>query len=210
MPVWAARIGRAVTGIPGLRLQLGPQNPRPARAAPDTLTRLMATLLEDLDAARVDLRAAEGDVTPFVLTLQDVWFDVNANGTRDADETALETLAPLLLGRGALRDMGGLSDPIEVRFDEADHAWLTAYTHMLSGAASLFLAFDPSKSIARLEEDQVRMAQAPEIPNTYDKEALSAELEALEAEETRLRAAEEAVFDEIGQMRDDLDALLFR
>jgi hypothetical protein len=42
-----------------------------------------------------------------------------------------------------------VADPV-IRFDTADAAWLTAYTHFLSGFVSTALAYDPEPAIQRV------------------------------------------------------------
>ena len=186
-------LGDRLGNLPVLRIDLGQRNPASLKAGPEVLAGTVRTMLSDLENARALLDAAEqGSITPFELTLQDIWFDVNRNGARETGEDAMEALAPLLLGRRALRDMEEsalLETPLTVRFDQADHAWLTAYTHMLSGVGSLFLAFDPTPILKDLEEGRARLAQAPIIPNTFDPELLKAGIEALNIEKARLDAA---------------------
>jgi hypothetical protein len=49
--------------------------------------------------------------------------------------------------------------PPTIRFDAADASWLAAYTHLLSGAGELVLAFDPTETIARVREASGRIAE---------------------------------------------------
>lgn len=205
-------LGDRLNTLPMMRLNMPQINRAPKRPQADTLSGLFKTLLQDLDDARGYLEAAatSEDITPFELTLQDVWFDVNANGQRDEGEAATESLLPLLMGRRAMRDMGtgGLLDtPITVRFDVSDHAWLTAYTHMLSGAGNLFLAFDPTPVINRLNAGRADLAFAPTIPSTYDKAALTSQIEELKAEQERIKAAHEPLLAEQARLRAELREL---
>lgn len=184
-------LGGPMRELPILRLELAPRNPQPKQAQPDTLTKMMLTALTDLQNARAVLKDAAdaGRVMPFDLTVQDVWFDVNSNGSREANEGVVDALGPLLLGRRAMQQVeatGALEGPITVRFDEADHAWLTAYTHMLSGMGNLFVAFDPAPIIENLANRRERLSQVPIVPNTYDKDALMLEIAALNAEKRRV------------------------
>ena len=176
-------MGDRMNGLPLLRLDVGARNPDARPATPDTLARMMQAVLDDLQVARAQL-AMPGAVEPFDLTLQDIWFDVDSNGQRDKNEDVIQSLAAILLGRRTMREMGEsgvLETPLTVRFDEADHAWLTAYTHMLSGFGNLFLAFDPSPVLQDLSDKRKALAQAPEISNSFDADALRAEIDALEA-----------------------------
>jgi len=86
---------------------------------------------------------------PFALPIRmaDLWFDINANGTREPGEGIAEVTG-MALGGG--RGMGvAVEDPV-ITFDTADAAWLSAYTHFLSGFASTALAYDPEPAIQRV------------------------------------------------------------
>ena len=184
-------LGSPMRDLPILRLELGPRNPQPTQAQPDTLTKIFETALADLENARAVLKdAAEGGrVMPFDLTVQDLWFDVNSNGVREPDEGVVTALGPLLLGRGTMQRLArtdALDSPITVRFDKADHAWLTAYTYMLSGMGNLFVAFDPAPIIENLANRREMLSQAPTIPNSFDTDALMLEIAALNAKQRRL------------------------
>ncbi|MFN3210346.1 MAG: hypothetical protein ACE369_15335 [Roseovarius sp.] len=188
--------------LPVLRLgaALAP-NPSPQPSGPETLSQIMAQFVTDMQNARATLATAEaGAIAPFTLTLTDIWFDVNGSGTRDPGEDATQIIGPVILGRQALTEFARSSEnapPLLIRFDEADHAWLTAYTHMLSGFGNLFLAFDPSPILRDLTDARTALTDAPEIPNHYDQEALTAEIKALEAEEAEIDRRTKAVFQEL-------------
>lgn len=180
-------LGDRITGLPLLRLNArGMRNIAPEPAAPDTVSRLVDGFVQDMAETQVILAAAKRiGIQPFDLVLQDLWFDVDKNGNRDKGEDAMDILAPVLLDNRTRRDLkksGGMDSPIRVRFDAADHAWLSAYSYMLSGAGNLFLAFDPAPVIAGLEQGREALKQAPQIPNFYDQNAVRAEIAALEQE----------------------------
>ena len=182
--------------LPLMRLPVGPVNQNAKRLQADTLTQMFKTALQNLDVARGYLNdaTAKGVITPFELTLQDVWFDINANGTRDEQEAALAALGPLLFGRGTINDLGSggqFKAPITVRFDVADHAWLLAYTHMLSGAGNLYLAFDPTPVLKQLNAGRADLAFAPVIPNSFDVDALQVEVDRLKELQTDIKTAVE-------------------
>ncbi|MGB7269034.1 MAG: hypothetical protein WBC90_05885, partial [Albidovulum sp.] len=138
-------LGDEMRVLPLFRLGTGEMpNPAAEPAGPDALSKIVLVFLDDLAQSQAYL--SDGP-QPFELVLQSVWFDVNANDAYDQGEDAVTMLAPIVLGRRALREMEQaktLKTPITIRFDEADHAWLSAYTHMLSGFGNLFLAFDPT------------------------------------------------------------------
>lgn len=205
-------LGDQLMALPMLRMELGARNPRAREFTPETLSQMMRDVLADMQTARGYLQSATrvAEITPFVLTLQDVWFDVNSNGRREAGEDALEALGPLLLGRNMLRDMREsdvLAQPLSVRFDSADHAWLTAYTHMLSGFGALFLAFDPAPVLQDLGDKRAALAAAPEIPNIFDPEALAAEIDTLEQAQVALDASLSELRARERSLKDQLDAL---
>ncbi len=186
-------MGDGLRTMPVLRLELGPRNPNPKAPTAQTLSDIMRNVLGDLETARGYLnQAAETDaITPFRLTVQDIWFDVNANGSRDAGEDVIDALGPILLGPWVMREMGrngALEEPITVRFDAADHAWLTAYTHMLSGIGNLFLAFDPAPVLQDMTDKRAMLSDAPQIENTFDSVALNAEIDALRRQVVSLQA----------------------
>ena len=166
--------------------------------APETLSRLITTLLADLTAARAVL-AAPADPAPFTLDLTAVWFDLNANGLRDRNESAMEMLLPLFLSRRdlAARRDASAGQPVEVRFDAADRDWLVAYTHMVAGSGHLYLAFDPTPILADLAERAKALANLPVLPDYYDRAALRARLPVVEADiadlDRRLAATDQAI-----------------
>ena len=199
-------LGDRLMALPMLRVQLGPRNPAPKTFAPDTLSQMMRVVLQDMETARehLDQASQNGAIEPFTLTLQDVWFDVNTNNLRDDGEDAIEALAPFLLGRQALRAMSDevLQSPLTVRFDAADHAWLSAYTQMVSGFGSLFLAFDPAPVLQDLADKRAALATAPEILNIFDPEELAARIDALEQEQVVLDEQLAALRDRERRLKD--------
>jgi hypothetical protein len=74
-----------------------------------------------------------------------------------------------------------------VRFDATDRYWLVAYSNMVSGAGSLYLAFDPAPVLRELETRTETLKTLPEVPEYYDLDALRARLPGLEAAERDLR-----------------------
>lgn len=101
-------------------------NPTPQPSGPETFSKIMVQFVTDMQTARATLATAEGSgITPFTLTLTDIWFDVNGNGARDRGEDAAQILGPVVLDRQALRAFERASEdaaPLIIRFDEADHA----------------------------------------------------------------------------------------
>lgn len=203
-------LGNSALNIPLLRLPVrGGQNPFAKQAGPETLTRVIEAFLSDMDGVRVTLQEAEtAGVEPFVLALGDIWFDVNLNARQDRGESAIEMLGPLLMGRRAIRDMEKEgATRFEVRFDGADHAWLTAYTHMLSGFGNAYLAFDPTPVFTRLAEGQDTLKQAPRLPEYYDLAEVTAEIATLKAEKERVDAEIKAMRDARKPIDDEIRTL---
>ncbi|MEM7719624.1 MAG: hypothetical protein AAF222_10515 [Pseudomonadota bacterium] len=178
-------------------------NTRPDTRAPDTFRTLLDTFLDDLDAARTTLGETTPDTAePFVADIGSLWVDINRNGQEDATEGAARVLAMALPQRRGQADVPDA--PIEVRFDGADHAWLTAYTHVMSATANMVLAFDPTPIFADLLAGESQLADLPTIENTYDPEALQAEIDRLKVEQDRLKA----LANEIGERRAPLSERL--
>lgn len=184
--------------LPLLRLPMGaPRTSRPKQATPETFREVLKVFLADISEARRLVAADEG--TAFELTVTELWLDINGNGAKDKGEGVDEVLAPVVFGRQGLRDWQKsplYGQPITVRFDAADRAWLAAYTHMLSGLGHAAMAFDPTPVFRQLAEGKAQLAAAPEIPNFYDRAEVEAEIAALEAEQERLQAAQKSDGDE--------------
>jgi hypothetical protein len=143
---WQTGIRSDWSELPILRLPI-PENPAARPFVPADFTALLSGLDADMDAARTALSQL-GD-KPFALDIRlaDLWFDINMNGTRDDGED-VASVAGLSLG-GARMIAVPVADPV-IRFDTADAAWLTAYTHFLSGFVSTALAYDPEPAIQRV------------------------------------------------------------
>ncbi|MCP3971878.1 MAG: hypothetical protein GY717_16460 [Rhodobacteraceae bacterium] len=136
--------------IPVLRLPL-PDNPDAQPFYPGMITELFGGLEADMNAARAALADLDGS-TDFGLAIDitGLWFDVNANATRDAGEGVFEVAGATLGLRPGEIDPSALPDSLIVRFDTADAAWLRAYTHLISGIAELVVAFDPTDVITEV------------------------------------------------------------
>ncbi|MCX7286081.1 MAG: hypothetical protein NTW20_00570 [Rhodobacterales bacterium] len=143
---WQTGIRADWSELPILRLPI-PENPDARPFAPADFTTLVTGLDADMDAARAALTQL-GD-KPFALEIRlaDLWFDINMNGTRD-DAEDIASVTGLTLGGGRLV-AAPVADPV-IRFDTADAAWLSAYTHFLSGFAATALAYDPEPAIQRV------------------------------------------------------------
>lgn len=142
--------------LPVLRLPVLP-NPtaKPFRAS--LITDIFTGLLADMDASRAALaKVPKGADLALDLDLADLWFDINMNNNRGPGEGIIEVGAMTLMGHPDLGDAEAVQ-AMQVRFDTADLAWLTAYTHMLSAAAEVVVAFDPTKAIASVMDANAKM-----------------------------------------------------
>lgn len=169
-------LGDRLVDLPVLRLQFGGMShPQPKIAAPDTLSKIVSTFVTDLRQAQTSLTSdAANGPQAFEMTLHDLWFDIDRNGERAPEESAASILAPVILGQRAMQDPDTaalLDRPITIRFDAADHDWLLAYTHLLSGFGNAFLAFDPTPVIRDLADQNAILANAPEIDDALDEQA---------------------------------------
>lgn len=143
---WQTGVRADWSELPILRLPI-PENPNARAFEPADFTKLLTGLDAEMDSAR-EVLTRLGD-EPFALDLRmaDLWFDIDMNGTRGEGED-IASVAGLTLG-GTRMVAEPVADPV-IRFDTADAAWLTAYTHFLSGFVSTALAYDPEPAIRRV------------------------------------------------------------
>lgn len=127
-----------------------PANPDPQPMTADVVATLMSDLSDAMQATRDQLPASDAAL---VLDLDDLWLDVDGDGSRAPSE-ALADLAGLPLPEG----------PRVIRFDRADVEWLRAYTHLIQSVASLTVAFDPTPALAdhiALQQELTRQFAEP-------------------------------------------------
>ncbi|MBL9072096.1 hypothetical protein [Tabrizicola sp.] len=143
---WQTGVKADWSELPILRLPI-PENPNAIPFQAADFTALIKNLDADMDASREALTKL-GD-RPFALPIRvaDLWFDINANGSREPGE-GLAEVTGMALGGGRMFGVA-VEDPV-ITFDTADAAWLSAYTHFLSGFASTALAYDPEPAIQRV------------------------------------------------------------
>ena len=157
-------------GLPFLRLPV-PPNPAPEPFNGALVTQFFTDIDGDMAAARAALATLpEGEDFGLELTFADLWFDVNLNGAREPDEDALAILGPQLLG-WQWQDRDPAAPPLTIRFDAADAAWLTAYTHVMSGMANTVLAYDPAASIDRVIASRIALKVAPPSTDAFNFDA---------------------------------------
>lgn len=144
---WQTGVRADWSELPILRLPI-PENPAARPFEPRDFT----TLVTGLEARMEGARSALADLAdqPFALqiALSDLWFDINMNGARDAGEDAASVAGLTLGGAGRIT----VADNPVITFDSADAAWLSAYTHFLSGFTNLALAYNPEPAIQRVQD----------------------------------------------------------
>jgi len=162
---WRLGLNADRSEVPVLRLPI-PPNPAPDSFRPEDFEAMFAGLVADMAAARAPLaEIGDADAVGLSVSLDDLWFDIDADGARDPGEGLTEVAGLALTGR----PLQGPSPTI--RFDTADAAWLAAYTHFLAAIGELVLAFEPTSQIARVAEASAAMdalaANTP-YPNGFD------------------------------------------
>lgn len=144
---WQTGVRADWSELPVLRLPI-PENPAARPFEPRDFT----TLVTDLEARMAGSRSALADLgdQPFALqiALSDLWFDINMNGARDEGEDVASVAGLTLGGAGRIT----VADNPVITFDSADAAWLSAYTHFLSGVTNLALAYNPEPAIQRVQD----------------------------------------------------------
>ena len=110
----------------------------------------MTQALDHLSRAEASLGRASGQDMAVEFPLDAIWFDINADGTRDAWESGLAVMADLNASPDP--EFDGL-----IRFDTADVHWLKAYVHVMSGMAEMTLATDPTPAIRTVYESRREM-----------------------------------------------------
>ncbi len=151
---WQTGLQADWSELPILRLPI-PQNPNARPFTGADLDTLLTGIDSDMEAARSALAQLGDRQFQLEIRMSDLWFDINMNGVRDSGEDVSE-VAGLTLGGGR----GGVAviDP-SVRFDTADAAWLTAYTHLLSAFTKAALAYDPAAAVERVTASAAKMKE---------------------------------------------------
>ncbi len=133
--------------LPVLRLDL-PENPSPEAFSGAVIETIFADLDAQMDAARATLGQIDEDAQfTATIDLSSVWMDANTDGVRQDAEQLLTIGAVAIGGRQAVAALDDLPGALVIDFDQSDAAWLAAYTHMLSSASDMVLAFAPAAVI---------------------------------------------------------------
>lgn len=141
----------AQSAVPLLRLPVPPsRNPEPF--APEQVSDIFRTALDHFAAAEEALEQVNGEVG-LPIDLTDLWFDIDGNGIESRGES-------LFFVTGMALDMRPAEfEPLIVRFDTADVAWLRAYAQLLSGISEVVLAYDPTEPIRAVTEATARLSE---------------------------------------------------
>ena len=155
---WQTGLSEQMAMIPFLRLPI-PENPAPVAFDPAAISTLFKNVSTGMDAARAPL----ADIAPntdfgIEIAFKDIWFDINSNATRDLGEDLLTALGPMILGWAWDSRDPATPAPV-IRFDAADVAWLSAYTHLLGGLSDIILGYDPTASIKRTTDARAAMSK---------------------------------------------------
>lgn len=146
-----------VSALLVLRLPI-PQNPAPEPFTANVVTDMARTIRDEMASGPAVLDAIpDGSDFGLALRLADIWFDVDANGSRGKGEGLYEILGGVLFGRTGF-DAASL-DKLVIRFDVADARWLSAYSSLVSASASVLLAYDPTKAIQQAMDAKAALAK---------------------------------------------------
>ena len=151
--------------LPLLRLPI-PDNPAPAKFDPASIAALFTDASAELAKAKATLvKIPETSDLGQEIALGDLWFDINANGTRDSGEAMSDIIGTEILG--GQDESGTAPQPLPtVRFDVADAAWLAAYADLLNAFCDMALAYNPTEPLTRIIAAHDTMAaMGPVIPD---------------------------------------------
>lgn len=141
---WQTGVRADWSELPILRLPI-PENPAPRPLTGADIAALFEGLAADMDAARAALPDQDFALE---IALNDLWFDIDGNGLRSEGES-LSAVAGMTLAGAARFGFQPVQNPV-IRFDTADAAWLSAYTHFLQGFAEAALAYNPAPAVDRI------------------------------------------------------------
>jgi hypothetical protein len=167
---WQTGVTEDLRILPVFRLPLD-ENPTPAPFDPGVIATAFRGLAEDMALARAPLTDLPPDEFAVTIRLEDLWFDVNANTTRDSGESLLDIAGPILLGwQWQSRDPA--TPAPTVTFDRADADWLRAYTHLWAALAEVVLAYDPTAAIAETVATRAALRDLRAVePGDFDMSA---------------------------------------
>ncbi len=154
---WNTGILPGLADMPVFRLPI-PDNPDPPAVRPAAFAELFRDMTDRMAGVAAPLSDIP-DTSAFGLEIDlgDLWFDIDGNGTRTPGEDAFDVVGPMLLGwQWSGRDPA-LPSPV-IRFDAADAAWLSAYSHFIAGLGNTLLAYDPTTAITEITAARARLS----------------------------------------------------
>ena len=155
---WQTGLSDQLSMLPFLRLPI-PENPSPLAFDPTAIATLFKSVSFGMDAARAPLSEIAPNADFGVeISFKDIWFDINSNATRDQGEDMLDVMGPMIMGWAWDERDPATPAPV-IRFDGADAAWLSAYTHLLGGLSDMILAYDPTAPLTRITDARTAMSK---------------------------------------------------
>ncbi|MFB9952437.1 hypothetical protein ACFFP0_26640 [Rhizobium puerariae] len=159
---WKVGLSEDLGWLPLMRLPI-PENPAPEPFDAAIVSQIFRQAVTGAGAAETYLSQIPDD-SNFKLEVDtaDLWFDINANGKRDAGESFAE-----VMGLASPADIQQPANPgetpsipsIVIRFDLADAHWLRAYAHLIAGIGETVLAYDPTDAIRNVVQSRTRIAE---------------------------------------------------
>lgn len=146
---WQVGLLPNLSGMPFFSLPV-PENPSPVPFQPPMIADLIRGIDVRMEGVRSPLAAISDTSAMLVeIDLADLWLDIDGSGTRSPGEDLMEVAGTALIGwQWAERDTATPA-PV-IRFDVADAAWLSAYSHLISGFSDTLLTYDPTTAIAEI------------------------------------------------------------
>lgn len=151
---WQTGVRADWSELPILRLPI-PENPAPRPLQGADINALFQGIAADMQGAREGLVPLGTKDFGLEIAVNDLWFDIDANGLRSEGES-LSDVAGLTLAGAARFGFQPVENPV-IRFDAADAAWLSAYTHFLQAFAEVALAYDPAPAVDRIIASSAQM-----------------------------------------------------
>lgn len=144
--------------IPVMRLPV-PPNPNGKPFRPELIAEMFETVEQSMARSRAALHSATpGPQDKLEIDVAGLWFDIDRNGSKGANEALTSVLGASLFSPWNRPPFSPTAE-MQVHFDAADRDWLIAYTHLLSGTSQLVLAFDPTDVISEVLSSNVKMAE---------------------------------------------------
>lgn len=129
----------ASSGIPFFRvITPGPSTGPVQTATPEKVAALFSGLKAGLEKANLTLQSTGAADFSVELVLDEARLDFNGNEKVEESETLMRAFGRFL----QIRARSKPDEPLRIRFDSADAAWLEGYTHLVVGMLDLLTAYD--------------------------------------------------------------------